>query len=196
MKFTLASLALLVVVSVTGCGGPSSVADLNALRTSVTSYEMTMNAPGAPTHTQLVKLVNGEMAKMKMTMPGGWTLMDFEKKETITVMGGMAMKMPLQQGQGDVGLSPKDLGAGTIVGSETVDGVDCTVVQATVDGKSSKAWIGTADGLVRKAEGPSGVVTMTYSRINAVPDTDFAIPADLKVRDMGGLMKGLQKMGQ
>ena len=196
MKITLATLALLVVASVTGCGGPSSVADLNTLRGSVTSYEMSMTAPGAPNHTQLVKLVNGQMAKMKMTMPTGWTLMDFEKKETITVMGGMAMKMPLQQGQGDMGLSPKDMESGTITGSEKVDGVDCTIVEATVDGKTSKAWIGTADGLVRKAEGPGGVVTMTYSRINAVPDAEFAVPADLKVRDMGGLMKGLQKMGQ
>lgn len=74
-----------------------------------------------------------------------------------------------------------------ILGSETIDGVDCWIVEVTGDQGEGKMWIGKRDGLMRKAEAPEGTQTMAYSDINEVPDSAFEVPAGVELTDMSSL---------
>ncbi len=82
-----------------------------------------------------------------------------------------------------------------IKGTETVDGVECLVIE-TKDGEEiSTAYIGTSDGLVRKAVTGKETMLFKYSRVNAVPDSDFEVPKGMKVRDMTKMMQGMKALG-
>ncbi|OGV73120.1 MAG: hypothetical protein A3K19_19860 [Lentisphaerae bacterium RIFOXYB12_FULL_65_16] len=92
----------------------------------------------------------------------------------------------------------------SLVGSETLDGVETQVFEATPDAQGApnnplpsdgkmKVWLGTADGMVRKVAmaDPAGaeVMTQTYSNVKIngdIPDSkfEFTPPEGAQVMDM------------
>ena len=64
------------------------------------------------------------------------------------------------------------------IGSETVNGVDCSVYSYTTAGVVTKMWISKANGMTIRVV--SGTSTMDYTNYSfaSIPDSTFQLPAD------------------
>jgi hypothetical protein len=71
-----------------------------------------------------------------------------------------------------------------LVGSDTVNGMDCTVYQYTVQGVSGKMWIWNKYGL--PVQMVSGTTTIVYSNYSfaAIDDSMFQLPSGVIVTTM------------
>ena len=78
----------------------------------------------------------------------------------------------------------------TIIGTETIDGKVCTVVQYTVEGQTAKMWLWQEHGLPIRAEvtSPQGTVVMEYKNIQLtdIPDSTFVLPDGVQITKMPG----------
>ncbi len=74
-----------------------------------------------------------------------------------------------------------------VLGGETIDGVDCWIVEVTSDEGPGKMWIGKQDGLMRKAEAPDGMAVFTITEVDSVPDSAFEVPEGIELSDMSDL---------
>jgi len=204
-----------------GCG-QRTYGELLSKRAKVSSYQGALNAPTRQKPmTMLVLMKNGKMSKMKSEMPNGFMLMDFEKKNMYIgdTTKHTAMLMPMDK-TGSYDLADMDftnmLAAGLTEKSvskksEKVNGVKCWVFEPAEGSKGlvERLYIDDKYGLVRKAAGmpnsppdPSAKgnaevkkeeVTFSYDRINQVKDSEFALPADMKVTSMEDAMKDMMK---
>jgi len=180
---------------------PSTLAEAVKARAELESYEMAMVLPDGKKVTQLVKLEDGEMARAKVITEGDeWMLVDRTESVIYAYSPEMetAMKMPMEGGEGEGTEMPTiDVDsfdpAVPIVGSETIDGTDCWVMDTTLkqEEKESKVWVGKEDGLLRQVEAEGEVVKFTYDKINAVPDSEFELPEGIEIMDMSEMMKGV-----
>jgi len=183
-----------------GCMGPKTLQEAVKARSSLQSYQMTARTSEGQSFTQFVKLVEGKPVKTKTKTPQGWILMD--QTEKAMYMGGTGrpnvMKMSLAGPQAQQNKTPdaEDYdGQAPVIGTEDVDGVSCVKVQVTgKDGKSGTLWVGLQYGLMRKFEQDGKATTFAYDQVNAVPDTEFELPAGAKVVDMSGLQQGFQRL--
>lgn len=103
------------------------------------------------------------------------------------------MKLPMQAGAAqDAPVEPwEQYEAGyKIVGSETMDGVDCWIVEITQEGETGRAWIGKQDGLMRRVEAPGETMTITIADVNSVPDSEFEVPAGIEISEMPDMTGG------
>jgi len=212
-------LAGMLVLS--GCG-QRTYGDMLGKRAKVTSYRGTVNTPTQPKPmTMLVLLKNGKMSKMKSDTPGGFILLDSEKNSMYIgdTAKHTAMLMPTDKA-GAGRLSDMDFNSMLAAGltdkavskkTETVDGVKCWVFEPEegANGLVEHLYVDDQYGLVRKATGlvnsppdPSGKdnsevkkeeVTFSYDRINQVKESEFALPADMKVVSMEDAMKEMMK---
>ena len=173
---------------------PSTLAEAVAAREGLESYKMTMTIPGEKEITQLVKLEDGELVRAKIITEGDkWMLLDKAEGVIYAYSPEMeaAVKLPMESGEGEgtemptIDVDSFDTDA-AIVGSETIDGVDCWVVDTIVkeEEKEAKIWVGKEDGLLRQAESEGKAIKFTYDKINAVPDSEFELPADIEIMDM------------
>ena len=180
---------------------PGTLAEAVAVREGLQSYEMTMTIPDEEKITQLVKLEGGELVGVKMIMGGDeWMLVDKAEGVIYAYSPEMeaAVKLPMESGEGEgtemptIDVDSFDADA-AIVGSETIDGVDCWVVDTTVkvEGNEAKIWVGKEDGLLRQAEAEGEVIKFTYDKINAVPDSEFELPEGIEIIDMAEMMEGM-----
>jgi len=180
---------------------PGTLAEAVAVREGLQSYEMTIAIPDEKEITQLVKLENGELVGVKVIVAGDeWMLMD--KAEGVIYAYSpeleTVMKMAMEGGEDEgtemptIDVDSFDADA-AIVGSETIDGVDCWVVDTIVkeEGNEAKVWVGKQDGLLRQAEAEDKVIKFTYDKINAVPDSEFELPEGIEILDMAEMMKGM-----
>ena len=161
------------------------------------SFEMTVTGGGDDgPYSMVMKMDGTEMLAMRMEMDGDVMLLDTAEKVMYVYDAdkNTAMKMPMEDE--DEADSPNlyrfyadDL---KVSGSETIDGVDCWVVEGMEsDDAPNKAWVGKADGLLRQAQDGDDLLTFTYTRINEVPDSEFELPADVKIQDLGAMMDAL-----
>jgi len=78
----------------------------------------------------------------------------------------------------------------TIVGTDTIDGKKCTVVQYTIEGQTTKMWLWQDHGFPLRVEAttPQGKTTMEYKNIqfNDIPDSLFTLPAGVQIQQMPG----------
>lgn len=80
-----------------------------------------------------------------------------------------------------------------ITGKEDVNGEPCYIVETknTVDGSGMKMWIHRKYGIMMKMESGSAeeklLITVKNLKIGDVPDSDFEIPADIKIMEMPAL---------
>ena len=160
----------------------------------VTSYRLSMVSNGAPL-TVVARLRDGQTTKLKvMTTEGGWTLHDADAKAVYTVTTKPARVV--RRGMGDKVKMPgtgveslrKMAYAAQSMSDETLDGRPCVKITAThLGGTSMALWFDKEYGLPRQLESNKINVTMNYEQINAVPDSEFALPKGVPVTD-GGTM--------
>ncbi|MEA3401337.1 MAG: hypothetical protein U9R79_08885 [Armatimonadota bacterium] len=75
-----------------------------------------------------------------------------------------------------------------IIGSETVDGVECWTVETSAgEGETEKVWIAKDDGLYRKMQSGDTTFTYEYSQVGEVPASTFEVPEDVEFMDLSDL---------
>ncbi len=145
--------------------------------------------------TMTVMMDGPQMAKMRMEEEGEEgsevMIMDFEGNVMISYNTATkeGFQFPLNEDEAE---NVPDVTEGynpdyRILGSETVDGVDCWIVEVTGEEGEGKMWIGKADGLMRKAEAPEGTQIMSYTDINEVSESVFDVPEDIELADMSDM---------
>lgn len=99
---------------------------------------------------------------------------------------GRAMKMELtdEESAGEEPYGQVDPDA-RITGSETIDGVDCWVVETTSDeGVTTKTWFAKENGLVRRTESSEVLANYQYEQVGSMPDSEFELPEGMTVQEM------------
>jgi outer membrane lipoprotein-sorting protein len=184
------------------------LADLVKDRTPVESYRVefemegdTVMADDEGPGIMTVQMVDGEIGRMKMEMPTGeWMINDMVDQAMYAYDPGegRAMKVPMEgepSEEMDIPTLVDDIDADVdVLGTETVDGVECFVVESAPPGEDEKAKICVDKefGLIRKLENEEGTVTFKYSLINELTEDDFKVPEGIEVDDMADMMKGLE----
>jgi outer membrane lipoprotein-sorting protein len=159
-------------------------------------YDMVITAAGNPTMTQAIWVKKNKM-RTEVTQQGQTTviLMDNDTNTMYTYMPAenMAIEMswdPTTKSAVDEAQSLSDYNP-TIVGTETIDGKVCTVVQYTVEGQTVKMWLWQDHGLPIRVEATTaqGTTLMEYKNIQFVdiPDNMFTLPADVQIMQISGM---------
>lgn len=158
-------------------------------------YDMVITAPGTPTMTQAVWVKKNKM-RAEITQQGQTivVLMDNDAMTMYTYMPAenTAIKMswsPTTKSAVDEAQSLSDYNP-TILGTETVDGKVCTVVQYTVEGQTVKMWLWQDHGIPIRVEATTaqGTTVMEYKNIQFVdiPDNMFTLPAGVQITQIPG----------
>lgn len=155
-------------------------------------YDMLITGPGIPAITTKVWLKKNKM-RTEMTQQGATaiTLIDEDAKTMYVYMPAqnLAVKMPFDLGQvpeapTDEAESILDYNA-KVVGTESIDGKVCSVVEYTSGQESVKAWIWQDKGLPIRTEVTSsaGKTTVEYKNIDFadIPDSMFELPAGVTI---------------
>jgi len=163
------------------------------------SFVMTVTTEGEEeaqrSGTMTVKMAGPQMARMRMEEEGDEgsevMIMDFENKvmTSYNTTTNEGFQFPISDEEAADAPDPTE-GYNPefrVLGSETIDGVDCWIVEVTGEQGEGKMWIGKADGLMRKAEEAGGTQTMSYTDINEVPDSAFEVPAGVTLTDMSDI---------
>ncbi|MDD5626058.1 MAG: DUF4412 domain-containing protein [Patescibacteria group bacterium] len=158
---------------------------------SSVKYDLIMTTQGAPSTTSKVWLKKNKM-RTEATM-GGQTiisLMDTEAQTIYTYMPAqnMAMKSDFSGGAPLSPTSNIEEYKPKTIGTETIDGKICSIVEYNAQGENTKSWIWKEKGLPIKIEmtAPEGKTTMEYKNIEFVdiPDNMFELPAGVKITEM------------
>jgi len=183
-------------------GEPQTLADVWTKLNANESYALTMTMPDGEVVTQLVKLEDGKPVKMRMNAPEGSGFVVMDMKEQVmymcTLEENMAMKMDMAGAAGEGGaasdMAEMTFGPGSIQSdvelktSETLDGVECWVVETTTKGgdedTAAKIWVNKATGLLVQMEADGDTIKMEYSRFNEIADSEFEMPEGMEVTDM------------
>ncbi len=153
-------------------------------------YDMVMTTPGVSPITTTTWVKNTKM-KMETTAQGlsSIVFIDQVAKTAVTYMPteNIAMKMNFDQAQKSVAQgtntieqnNPKNLG------TETIDGKTCVVLEYTVSSATTKMWIWKDRGLPVKVETTSatGTTLIEYKNydFSDIPDSMFTLPEGVQV---------------
>lgn len=157
-----------------------------------TSYELRSDS-GKSTEAQrrtLLKLIGGHVTMVKVIEEGRWMLIDIEAGAMYAYKDGAGaiIKIPAADLTGFS--DPTGAGGmeGTILRSETIDGHDCWIVQPSGVESRDEVWVDRETGLVRQVKRLGGIHRFSYSRINDVAESEFALPTGVRVieRDVFG----------
>ena len=212
-------IAMVAVMFVAGCGGKKqSVVTANSSNgapagegantlggllkrsSAITSYVMITEAGPMKTRTAM-KMADGKPVAMKMdTEQGGWMIIRLDKKMHYMYNPATKYVMAMQI-SGSSSPSSRPAGvpdaanlkalAGMKTSSDTIDGVECTKV-TSVDGANTY-WFEKENGLPVQSMVGGQTMKFKYEDINAVPDSEFEVPAGLKTMKMSD-MPGMPKM--
>ncbi len=158
-------------------------------------YDMIVTAPGTPTMTQKVWMKKNKI-RIEMTVEGAPTvqLVDWDARTAYTYFPAenMAMKWGDFSSAGAPPTESFDLEGynPVVIGTETLDGKVCLVVEYTVQGIKTKSWIWKEKGFPIRMEtaGPQGTSVMEFKNIEFVdiPDSMFQLPAGVQIVMPGG----------
>ncbi|MBM3132305.1 MAG: hypothetical protein FJZ95_04645, partial [Chloroflexi bacterium] len=85
-----------------------------------------------------------------------------------------------------------------IVGSQSIDGKSCTIVEYHCAGVESKAWIWKDKGWPLRVEtqSPKGTVVTVYKNLKFIcaDDSLFELPKGAEIMDMGEMIEGFEGM--
>lgn len=153
-------------------------------------YDMVVTAPGQDTMTTKVWL-KGQNMKFESDIEGQTSITIVNEDEQVMYMympdQNMAYKMsfnnvPESAVEETEGILDYDY---EILGTETVDGKSCLVVQWTVEGMTSKMWVWKDKGFPIKVETTTseGKTTIEYKNIQFVniSDNEFQLPAGVEI---------------
>jgi len=175
----------------------ASLTDILGLSTQIGSmkYDMTVTAPGSPVVTQTIWVKKSKM-RTEVSAQGQTTIliMDAQAMTMYTYIPAqnMAMKMawnPTTKSATEEAISVTGYHPVT-VGTETIEGKVCTIVEYTVDGKTAKMWLWQQHGIPLRveAQSPQGLVVMEYKNISFedIPDSMFTLPDGVQIVSMPG----------
>jgi len=156
---------------------------------------MVITSPGMPTMTQKMWVKQNKM-RTEMTQQGQTQviLVDIDAQTMYVYMPeqNIAMKVNFAQAPKS---ATEEAGAilnynPTVVGTETIDGKVCLVVEYTVEGTATKAWIWQEYGFPIRVEvtTTAGKTTVEYENIEFVdiPDSMFELPAGVQIIEQPG----------
>ncbi len=157
-------------------------------------YDMVITAPGAQQITEKIYVKKNKM-RIEMTEGGMATiiLMDLDAKTMYSYIPdqNMAIKMtfnPTTKSAADEAQSISSYNP-TIVGTETIDGKICTIVQYSVSEQSVKMWLWQDRGLPIRVEATTaqGTTVMEYKNIqfSDIADSMFELPAGVLITTLG-----------
>jgi outer membrane lipoprotein-sorting protein len=174
-----------------------TLSDLLGLSSNTTSinYDLLVSGQGIPAIATKVWVKKNKM-RTEMTLQGQVTvlLLDTDAKTMYTYMPAQntAIKMtwnPTTKSATDQAKSVSDYNP-TIVGTETIDGKVCTVVQYTVQGQTAKMWLWQDYGFPIRVEATTaqGTTVIEYKNIQFVdiPDSMFTLPDGVQITQMPG----------
>ena len=120
-------------------------------------------------------------------------LMDLDAQTMYMYMPsqGMAFKLTFEEPESAVEEAQSILGYNpVIIGTETLDGKVCLVVEYTVEGSTAKMWIWKDQGFPIRAEitTTEGTIIMEYANIEFVdiPDSMFELPEGVQIQEIPG----------
>ena len=171
-----------------------TLAELFGTSSSISSirYDMLVSGPGIPSMTQKIWLKKNKM-RTEATLQGTntITLIDKDAKTVYAYMPAqnLAMKIPFDPAQ--VPKSPAEEARSIqnsnpkVVGTATIDGKACSVVEYNSAQVSGKAWIWKDKGIPVRTEVTvgGGKITAEYKNIDFadIPDSMFELPAGAKI---------------
>ncbi len=139
------------------------------------------------TSTNALKLQDTEPLKMKAQMQGGGVVLDYEANVMYSwdASSDTATKMDLPERRESAQNPYQSVNPDTkIVGSETIDGVDCWVTETARNGETVKTWVAKDNGLMQKMESPDVTVEYEYDQIGSVPDSEFQVPDGMAIEEI------------
>ena len=173
-------------------------------------YDLMMKTPGREDHTAHVwwKGDNMRVESTMSTQAGTFEavyLVDKAEQTSYAYMPeqGRAIKMEYSQATEKTGDSPRSKSTTIrqnnpeVVGRETLNGKECTVVEYTPEGgDTTKAWIWEEHGfpiktVTKKAEGEY-VTLFENIDMSDIPDSEFELPEGVQVMDIpAGMGQGM-----
>ena len=131
-----------------------------------------------------------------MTLEGqtAITLLDMDANTMYIYYPGqnMAIEMtyeptesPIDESQSITNYNP------TIIGTETLDGKVCLVVEYTADGVTTKMWIWKENGFPIRIETTTGegktVIELKNIDFSDIPDSEFELPQGVEIVEIPGM---------
>jgi outer membrane lipoprotein-sorting protein len=179
----------------TTTAGGGSLSDILGKGAAITSikYDMTINAPGAPTTTATVYMKNYKKIREDFNVQGTnyRILMDLDTGVMYTYYPdqNMAMKMTSDNGTQGTVADPNDILQydPQIIGTETIDGKSCTIITYDIPGTGTmKIWYWTEKGFPLKIEitTDQGTTTIEISNIDFsnIDDSMFELPSGVIIQ--------------
>ncbi len=158
-------------------------------------YDMLVTSPGVETITTKIWIKNNKM-RMEMTVEGQLivTLLDMDAYTMYLYYPdqNMAMKVTYEPTESAIeeAQSIPDYNP-TIIGTETMDGKVCLVVEYTIEGQTVKLWIWKDKGFPIRVEMTTteGKIVIEYKNIEFIdiPDSMFEVPEGVPITDMSGM---------
>jgi hypothetical protein len=185
------------------------VAQIFAKQKAMSSYVQIMDVNGRTVRSE-VKLQDGKPIRIKIdTGENGMVLVQYDKKieYIVDAKTNTAMEMPatspLQGGATSGGQSSMSSMSDAAkmknmkATDDTLDGVDCWKVTRT--DSDVVFWSEKRNGLAVQIERGAQITKLKYEQLNSVPDSEFELPARVKVQQMPkmpaapqGMPKGMQ----
>ncbi len=178
-------------------GAPSngeSLEDILGLGAGIDSvqYDMVITAPGVQTMTTKM-WIKQDKIRAEMTQEGQDIVMLADYGEGVVYMympdENMAMRVDLGQAP-ESAIEEAQAIAGydyTVIGTETLDGKVCLVVEYDYGGTSAKAWVWKEHGFPIKIETTTaeGTTTVEFKNIDFsdIPDSMFELPPGVQVME-------------
>ncbi len=181
---------------------PQTLADIMKRWPSSFVMKMTIeDTESGQTHETVMTMKMGDEGPEKIKMQAaeelGTMVIDYQEKMMYAwdEGEGQGMQVPLTEAEAQDPANPYDNADpnAKITGSETVDGVDCWVVETSEDGETVTSYVAKDTGLVKKVEHPRGTITYEYAQINEVPDSAFEVPSDIEMMDLSDV-EGMRDM--
>lgn len=183
-------------------GDPQTVADLMVHWPSSFVMDISFeDKETGETETATMTMMMGAdgPAKIKMVVPGeaGAFILDQEEMMMYSwdESSGQGMMMSLEGAEEDAEMEgianpygEVDTDA-QIVGSETIDGVDCWVVEfiSSEDEEEARIYYAKENGLVQRVETDTMVANYSYSDIGTVSPEVFEVPEGIEMMDLSEL---------
>jgi outer membrane lipoprotein-sorting protein len=171
-----------------------SVADLLGRAASVASmkFDMVTTAPDNSVTTSTAYVKKNKM-RAESNMQGQNTVMlidgDAKTMYMYTPAQNTAIKMDFSQAPQPVTGSSVSQYNPTIVGSETLDGKLCQILQYTANGAVTKEWVWDAKGLPVRIQTTTSAGTSTIDFKNYdfsdIPDSMFVLPEGVQITSFG-----------
>lgn len=170
---------------------PKSMADIIDAVTLPDSYKATMTMKDGSAVVQLVVTRDNKPYKMVTEARGMKTYMDIEEGAMYILPEGQktATKMLMDGDTQNNVMGNIDAFRDTteVTGSETVNGVDCWVVEIKEGGPGGgggKTWLAKDTGLTQRMTSAGEDIKVAYERLNDIKESEVSLPDGTEVEEM------------